>query len=491
MKRAVLFLLSALFLLSLQPAVGAADARENGTRSSAVFTASENFPLPDLSHPIPKGHPFTIDGTVRSSVPLVRVCAEIKNGKGKVVQTAVQRFRKSARVTEYRLLDPTFSSDIDCLSEKIRFDKLSAGTYTLTLSASDANGRHTTLKTARFKVTASTWIGLLPNNLRNNYTDALRFFGSTEKFLFRYKFAKGRNITVDSAWRRKYVRSAAGVNGKKWSCHKDAIPYFEKAARYIENTYVHIRGRGFDTGAVKLSDILTYNGSMVLRYISSLEYVSHHAFGTAIDINAKSPSNRNVLSNRDKIYREVTENLTYNGFKKTNGRMCYDFTYTGSAQRGPKNVPEPILNYLLYELGFFRAGFSWGLYYPHTCDGMHFSLTELSPALFEEGPYAMRKVDSYLEESIKPTVKTQPKSTTVKADKKAQFRTVAEGEGISYQWYYRTSKNAKWQRIAKDGTRDAYAVTAKARMNGYQYRCLVKNAAGKVYTDIVTLRVKR
>ena len=61
-----------------------------------------------------------------------------------------------------------------------------------------------------------------------------------------------------------------------------------------------------------------------------------------------------------------------------------------------KRVPEPLMNYLLYELAFYRAGFSWGLYYPHTCDAMHFSLSELSPSYFEEGPYAMRKVFSYI-----------------------------------------------------------------------------------------------
>ena len=80
------------------------------------------------------------------------------------------------------------------------------------------------------------------------------------------------------------------------------------------------------------------------------------------------------------------------------GKPCYDFTYTGSAPREVKNVPEPLMNYLMYELAFYRAGFSWGAYYPHTCDAMHFTLTELSPELFTDGPYAMRKVFEYIEE---------------------------------------------------------------------------------------------
>ena len=63
-----------------------------------------------------------------------------------------------------------------------------------------------------------------------------------------------------------------------------------------------------------------------------------------------------------------------------------------------KNIPEPLTNYFLYELAFFRAGFSWGVYYPHKSDAMHFTLSELSPELFTDGPYAMRKVFTYIED---------------------------------------------------------------------------------------------
>ena len=106
-----------------------------------------------------------------------------------------------------------------------------------------------------------------------------------------------------------------------------------------------------------------------------------------------------MLSNREKIYHEVHDNLTYNGIVEVKGKQCYDFTYTGSASKGLKGVPEPLMNYLLYELAFYRAGFSWGLYYPHTSDAMHFSLSELSPSYFTEGQYALRKVFTYIEDA--------------------------------------------------------------------------------------------
>lgn len=493
MKRILTYALCLLTLLTLLLPFGAGaagDAVKPDKQHPITFTPSENFPLPTTATPLPKGHPFTVDGTVRSLAPLLRVRAEILNKRGKTVQSAEKTFAKSAGVTEYQLLDITFSKSIDCLSERIPFQKLGTGTFTLKLSAEDADGHKVELCSAKFKVSAAKWVRLQANNLRGNYTDALRFFGSPERFLFRYKFASGRHITVESAWRKKYLTSVTGVNGKKWGCHVDAAPYFKKATYYIETSYVHIHGDNLDTGAVRLADILTFNGSLVTRYVSTRDFISHHSFGTALDINASSPSFSNKLANREKIYREVTENLTYNGFAEVNGRMCYDFTYTGSAASGPKNVPEPLLNYLLYELGFYRAGFSWGLYYPHTCDGMHFSLSELSTAPFEDGPYAMRKVYDYLDNALKaPTITVQPTDAEVKKGTNVTFKVTAKGDALSYQWYTRSSPKGKWKKITKYGTSSTYTVKASSGKNGSQYRCLVKNYTGSVYTEPATLKI--
>ena len=302
---------------------------------------------------------------------------------------------------------------VDCISENLRFEKLSAGSYVLEISADDAQGRHADLVSADLTITSDKKVQLLPNNLRGNYTTALAFFGSPERFMFRYSFREdGKKIAIDSAWIKQYDAEAVVINGKKWRCHVDAVPYFEQAGQYMENTYIRVHGGKLDTGAVRLADLVEMNGTAVRRFVNSGDFVSHHSFGTAVDINAYTPSHRNVLSNREKIYHEVTDNLTYNGIVEVNGKQCYDFTYTGSASAGRKNVPEPLMNYLLYELAFFRAGFSWGLYYPHTCDGMHFSLTELSPTLFEEGPYAMRKVFTYLEDAeATPSPEADPVET--------------------------------------------------------------------------------
>ena len=377
------------------------------TPAPMAFVASEDLPLPNSETIIQKGRPFWIDGTVTSGAPLIRVSGIIINSKGKVVLQADQTFPESENVLEYRLLDKTFSKSIDCVAENITFQSLALGSYVLQIQAEDALGNDLILAEAPFTVSHDYWLTLQPNNLRGNYTTALAFFGSPERFLFRYKVQNGSTlITVDREWRKQYNAEAVCVNGKAWRCHIDAVPYFEKAGEYINSSFVHISGtmsgKNFDTGAVRLADLVTFNGTIVRRFTNSNQFISHHSFGTAVDINAYYPSHRDVLKNRDIIYREVTENLTYNGIVEIAGQRCYDFTYNGNARVGLCGVPEPIMNYLLYELGFYRAGFSWGVYYPHTSDAMHFTLSELSPKLFTEGDYAMRKVTSYIEDEAQP-----------------------------------------------------------------------------------------
>lgn len=91
----------------------------------------------------------------------------------------------------------------------------------------------------------------------------------------------------------------------------------------------------------------------------------------------------------------------------------------------------------------------------------------------------------------KPVIEKQPKNLTVKAGKKAAFTVKAKGEKLKYQWYYRTSPTAKWKKVTSKGKSATLTFKAKAKQNGWQYRCLVKNSAGKVYTKTVKLKVKK
>ena len=70
----------------------------------------------------------------------------------------------------------------------------------------------------------------------------------------------------------------------------------------------------------------------------------------------------------------------------------------------------------------------------------------------------------------------------------ATFKVVANNVN-SFQWYYRTTSTAAWNAVTKNGTSAAYTLTTAARHNGYQYRCLVKNGVGSVWSNTATLTV--
>ena len=91
----------------------------------------------------------------------------------------------------------------------------------------------------------------------------------------------------------------------------------------------------------------------------------------------------------------------------------------------------------------------------------------------------------------KPVITTQPISKTAYADDTVRFTVKATGTDLSYQWYYRTSSSGSWNKCSGTGAATAsLSVEAKSYRNGYQYRCRVSNAAGEVYSDVVTLTVQ-
>ena len=92
--------------------------------------------------------------------------------------------------------------------------------------------------------------------------------------------------------------------------------------------------------------------------------------------------------------------------------------------------------------------------------------------------------------TAKPTIKTQPKDTTVASSKKATFTVTATGKALCYQWYYRTSSTASWKKLTVASAKTAsYSVTAESGKHGYQYYCAVTNPMGTVKSNTVTLTV--
>ena len=141
---------------------------------------------------------------------------------------------------------------------------------------------------------------------------------------------------------------------------------------------------------------------------------------------------------------------------------------------------------------------SW---YVSACDGAKTS-TVLVPATTARNGYQYRckvsNANGYVFTNIvtltvksgaKPTITTQPTSVTKYQDNTAKF-TVKASNATSYQWYYRTSSSASWQKSTlSSATSSTISVIATRARNGYQYRCKVSNANGYVYSNTVTLSV--
>ena len=91
---------------------------------------------------------------------------------------------------------------------------------------------------------------------------------------------------------------------------------------------------------------------------------------------------------------------------------------------------------------------------------------------------------------IAPTITTQPQDVEVKENETATFTVEATGsEPLSYQW--QESKNgSSWTDIT--GETNATYTTEKTTMdmNGYQYRCVVKNNVNEVTSNAAILTVK-
>lgn len=92
----------------------------------------------------------------------------------------------------------------------------------------------------------------------------------------------------------------------------------------------------------------------------------------------------------------------------------------------------------------------------------------------------------------KPTISKQPvKSVNVKTGTKVNITVKAKGKKLTYQWYYRKTANSKWKKITSGGKSATLSFTAKTKISGYQYRCLVRNSAGEVYTRVTKLKVTK
>lgn len=373
--------------------------------------------VPDPEHPMPEdgallalGAPYEIGGTILANYPIETVTVTVTcahNNKKFYPYKQSVTMKHGASGASYDLRSDVTDQG-KSLAALLEFESFAVGVHTLRITAACSGTRAVEVFRCTFYVAGEEWEQITKENFPDSYPEALKFFGSTEKFLYRYQWVSGRYIMADPEWEKTYITEIPGYpNGEPWRMHVDAVSYMQNAFDYLETSYVRVHGTNGDTGVIKAISLITeYNGCYVSRFTSSLKSISHHTFGTAVDVNASMEPNKNVAENTAVIDDDVKGHLVYNGILEENGVPYYDFTYDGAYPNDPNGVPETCVNYLLYELGFFRAGFLWAHYYRSTSDAMHFCLSEFVTYNHEHPQYGLRKVYEYA-----PRVATKGEAT--------------------------------------------------------------------------------
>lgn len=371
--------------------------------SVLTFDESTDDPMPARDSRVAFGRGYKLRGTVQSNYPLTSVsleitCAFSEDPQYPYVKTV--SFDPNNLIYSYPLDDALTKEGVS-LDSLTQFSTLGVGIHTLKIFAT-STGQETPEKLfeTRFYILSNSWETIKKSDFSNNsYETALRFFKDKAAFLYRYQWVDARYVVADPDWENEYIVSYDALPGREpWRIHKFALPYYKEASFYLNNVHVRVSGTNGDSGVLLLRDLIdSYNGSYCSRFTSSETHISHHAFGTATDINGGMGANDNLKENIELINTEVRDKLVYNGIKTDNGVSYYDYTYSGDSLLWVyQTIPETVINYILYELAFYRAGFQWGHYYVSTSDGMHFTLTD-NIRISHDGNDGLRKVFDYCE----------------------------------------------------------------------------------------------
>ena len=88
-----------------------------------------------------------------------------------------------------------------------------------------------------------------------------------------------------------------------------------------------------------------------------------------------------------------------------------------------------------------------------------------------------------------PAISTQPVNTSVKAGERAVFEVAATGTDLKYQWKINRNDGNGFVDISGANSASYTSGVTDTDCNGFQYYCVISNAAGSVTTDTVTLTV--
>ena len=372
------------------------------TDTALALVPCSEAPLPTQDMVLYRGVHYNLHGLILSDTPLKDVTVTITHkSDSSSIYPMVGKVEIPAELnlTEYSL-DDTEIGETKPVNSLVNFNLLKYGRHNITITASNGEFENRQLFSADFTIEDSgNRYPLLQCNFGDNYSTALRFFQyDPERFMFHYSLrgdaGDDRMMSTATDWREAYMVDTETIFGR---VHRDAEPYFMKALEYLENSYVRVQSENRDSKVRKLITLIGDEcGTYVPRFQNNARYISHHSFGTCVDINYDYYPNKDIITNHELIGNDVRDHLIYNGIKTDeNGQQYYDFTYTGDYPARVNKIPTTVINYLLYELAFYRAGFSWGYYYITSCDGMHFTLSDSDYSRHTSELMGLRKVYEY------------------------------------------------------------------------------------------------
>ena len=94
--------------------------------------------------------------------------------------------------------------------------------------------------------------------------------------------------------------------------------------------------------------------------------------------------------------------------------------------------------------------------------------------------------------TVTPHISSQPANKSVTAGTSVTFSVAASGSGtLTYQWQSRKDSSSAWTNSGQTGAKtNKLSVTAIAGLNGWQFRCVVKDGSGRVnYSNAATLSI--
>ena len=95
--------------------------------------------------------------------------------------------------------------------------------------------------------------------------------------------------------------------------------------------------------------------------------------------------------------------------------------------------------------------------------------------------------------ATKPVITKQPEDATAEDGTKATYTVMASGTGLNYEWQVKLTSTSNWDSITNSAftgiDTPTLTVPVVAWRNGYQFRCVITNAAGTVYSDAAKLTV--